>query len=553
MDRSVAEGMSASLQTCSPIPQPYDFQGLFPSSPSHLPVNDLGLTPPPGSQLMQLADSQEANVTKSPVKQRQSEHASRNESALSFQGAGHSDFADPILDSELALQVFEESFDPRKRTGDETFPGDLDSLAPPEKRRFLEPPRTQDLSPPHETPSLSSSDSSHRTDQVETVPNTSAGVERQQTPDSLFDSLDNFEDPTFAVSAAETVPSHGPGEGSLSNLGGAEQSTRPIHEVASYEDINIPSAIDTAHPVADTTPSVSSVTKRRFSLNDQDVVGNAAREMLQRIDPQPGYISPYPLHGGPLGYLPSSPVIHVKFIQAAEDRVCDGMANLTRQVKRLGYERDKYRTTCSLYTTVDEATGKTKGQLLHEENGRLRRAASKHREQAEMYRREADEWRNRFSDLAITYNNLLLEFQSQRRVTIAPPAGYSARPGSARNTAMQQAGQTRVPSYPTPNQQPGTLYPGPPGANQLAVASSTESHTAGATADPMPIDLTDDRPRPAQSRNGPQLLRSFRNKRYSWLGNGGCPNQPASNLDGRDRQDDDDDLAREMEEELART
>lgn len=506
------------------------------------------------------SNSKEADVTENPAVRSQPEQALGNEDAG----------LDPIFDSNLALQMFEASLDRRKRSGEEAFPTDFDWLAPPEKIRLVEPPQTQNGSPPDETPSLSSPNSSQRPDQSETVPNTPAGAERSQTPDSLFDSFDPFEDSTFPIPAPEIV-----GDGSLSGPWNAEQSTASGYDVASHGGIdNAPSCIDTDHPAANTSPSVSNLTKQRFSLNDQDVIANASREMLQRVDPQLEYTSPYPVYGGPLGYLPSSPGIHVKCIEVAENRISDRMGNLRRRVGRLDYERNKYKAALSLCTTVDQATGKTKVKLIDEENGSLRRALFRERKQAEEHKQEAEKWKNKFTDLAMTYNNLLLDFQAQQRAAFATPPANLALPGSSEVVHQPRHGRALI-GYPNPNQQPAATHSGPPRANRLAITSSAEARSAASGSET--IDLTDEEPRSPRPRNGPELLRSFRNKEYGWLGNGAqtqgpgrrpmhdvspnCErgsNHPSSDAGQRNevspvRQDEaDDDLAREMEEELAR-
>ncbi|RJE16729.1 hypothetical protein PHISCL_10934, partial [Aspergillus sclerotialis] len=91
------------------------------------------------------------------------------------------------------------------------------------------------------------------------------------------------------------------------------------------------------------------------------------------------------------------------------------MGNLRRRVGRLDYERNKYKAALSLCTTVDQATGKPKVKLIDEENGSLRRALFRERKQAEEYKGEEEKWKNKFTDLAMTYNNLLLDFQAQQR------------------------------------------------------------------------------------------------------------------------------------------
>lgn len=596
MHESVAEGISTSLQSCSPILQPHVFQehfafDLFSPSPSHLSVNDLGLTPPPGSQLVQPTDStedpdglrrlnraprcEEGNPIENLIVQDQLAQLPKDEDAL-VQGAENSEYGEAIFDSELALQMLEARFDPRKRTCDEAFT-EFGSLTSPEKKRAMELPHPQNLPTPNGTPSSSSRNSSCRPDQEETTANTPAGPERSQTPDSLFEMLCPPEDIRFSYPTADIVQPNVLDDNSLSNLQNAEQSTpsavnQAIANNASHSPVE---TIQLA--TATQCQNASSITKQRFFLSDQDVIANADREMLKRVDPEPDYVSPYPVYGGPLGYLPSSPGIHVKCIEVAEDRISDRIDNLKRQVKRLTYERNKYKTAWEEFTTVDRATGKPKEQLLLEENAMIRRGFSYNRARVEVHRQEVEEWKGKFYDLARTYNHLLSDFQEKRIPTVAsPPPGVSVNPhvqhthtGTLMHPpATRSRAATNQPTVTT------SKYPN----------TSVEPLQAAAKANPVTIDLTEGAdetisqvPRPSRpqepSQNGVDLRRSFQNKKYGWLRGGsqmgsgrgtstheGFPPSEAAGTFSTERNgvgdqtedDGDDDLAREMEEELAR-
>lgn len=638
MDESVAEGISTSLQTRSPTLQSYDFEGNFefdplPSSPpSFLHVNDLGLTLSPGSQLEQAtgvtqdrneicqvnenSDVEGKDVTKYSGLSDLARQFWEGEDTF-FEGTGNPEFTDILLDSELALQFFEASI-PRKRTGDEAFSAELDLQAAPEKRRVVEL-ETETITPLINTPSLASPNSSHQTDQAENTPNTPTDPERPQTPDSLFDSLDsNFEDFSYPSPAVDVAPSNTAGDTS-SNAKDTEGSFAPVQNVTDPGSVNETTSgfLDTVHRLSLETPRhqngpsspyASDVTKQRFSLNDQDVTAHKNHEMLKRVDPQVEYVSPYPVYGGPLGYLPSSPGIHVKCVGVANDRICDRMDNLRCRVQKLTYERDKYKSSLLDCTTVDPDTGKPVPQVLREQNATLRRLSSHNKTRGKMYKKEMDEWKNRFYSLATTYNNLLREFQYQQRpLTFAPTPPGSLYPTCPENMVHQLPVRSQVTNNWGPNQQTCSERPSPYPVNNVATGTprvnpsnsepAVRPSEAPSNTDSVMIDLTDETsdnapnsPRsPAISTHGAELLRSFQNKKYGWLeknnnqdqtkhqgpsGNRppshrgiasrkhrGSMDTPAINPSGQgeaagagnqDENDSDYDFAREMERELAR-
>ncbi|KAI9928580.1 hypothetical protein MW887_001794 [Aspergillus wentii] len=509
-------------------------------------------------------------------------------------------FYDPLFDSDFALRELESAFDSRKRTGDEAFPTEFDIWGPPEKRRILElPPNQSNTTPPGETPSLSSPNSSLRPDPVETAPHTPAGMERSQTPNSLFDTADPlFEDATFSIPFDmnfENVEERSGFENFDADLSNAIDAIERDPIPATYSDI------------ADELPSLSDFTKHRFDLDAHDIAASTSRDILQRVDQEPQYLSPYPRYRGPLGYLPSAPGIHVRCIEVAEDQVNYRIENFKRKVQQLTHERNKYKTAWTQWTTVDSKTGKTKEQLLREENASLRRVSSQHQRRVEEYKTEAESWKGQLHNLATLYNNLLYEIQVQQKIpTIAPaPPGYKPRPAPVNHNAQMQ--------YPAPNQQPS--IPGQAPQSQLSqLQNAPETRPRPQTAVPnqqptvpgsqpqgpptnpraeprsetVTIDLTDDdtnaapdsvRSSPAPKSGGPELLQSFRNKKYGWLGNDGqstgrqsvtgaspvsgqensqaSTNSPLHNTQSVDADSNgdpaiDNDLTRTMEDELAR-
>ncbi|KAB8072289.1 hypothetical protein BDV29DRAFT_177725 [Aspergillus leporis] len=522
-------------------------------------------------------------------------------------------FDDPLFDSEAVLRELDAAFASRKRAGDEAFP-ELGLWGPPEKRQLVQSQLDQGVPSPGETPSLSSPDSSHQPEQGGTAPHT-PGIERPQSPNSLFDSLDAlFEDPDFHVPLLhdDELPPNFELELPLaqsdqSGHGLVEQN--PADSVDTYEHVlKLP---DLPQDLTLAEPSVSEVTKQRFSLDPQDLVSNASREVLQRVPQEPEYTSPYPVYGGPLGYVPSAPGIHVKCIEVAEDRINYRLSHLKDRVYQLTCERNKYKNAWFQWTTIDPSTGKTKEQLLREENAMLRRVSTQHQNRVEQYKQEATEWKNRLHELGTIYNNLLYEIHVQRQMPAVAPIPDSYKPP---RTSQASRGPSLTPN-PAPvapissivsqamSQYHSNALDMPldrQGSQPLSsqCMSATSPSVSGTYEDPqsvgsqlalrptpVTIDLTDEAENKSVSsepsagtQRRMEMLQSLRNKRYGWLeseqtGHDFCPTSASqsprlqrdanplierSRSDSPDRTaahndsiDDDDELARAIEAELA--
>lgn len=569
MDGSVVEGNSTSLQTCPPGPQEHLASEDLPSFPSIPPLheNDLGLTPPPGSQ------QQHTNATQEPSQDEKpsignGKSSNQNQTALgSFDqnsGSSHDtaetdnlnhnyDFGhvedatgnysldvlsapdicsvgvidDGIFegfDSET-LRELEASLEPRKRTGDEAFPNELDFWNPPEKKRVLDYFQGSASTSPEDTPSLSSPDSLLRTEQADSAPHTPPASENVHTPNSLFDSLDAlFEDPNFQIPPdlheSPVPPAELPEPPELSFEASSDLWSKRFDAVDSISQMEH----RTDHEAPPNTSPVSKLTKERFGLNSSDMLSNTASETL-RVCPKPQYTSPYPTCGGPLGYFPSAPGIHVRCIEAVDRDVHHRISGLKDRVQQLTYERNKYRTAWNQWSTRDPSTGKSKEQLLREENTRLRRASSQLQNKVEEYKTEAAEWRTRLNDLSIVYNNLLYEIHVQRQMpAVAPvPRGYKPPAGGGHMPLPASVGPVQAAPLNGPNRsdrgsvnQPSvtTPAPRPPGPSPPPPA-------------PIMIDLTDegdDTPAPPPSNpRGAEMIQSLRNKQYGWLQSTGQP------------------------------
>ncbi|RMZ47397.1 hypothetical protein CA14_002331 [Aspergillus flavus] len=620
MDGSVVEGISTSLQTCPP-----DLQGLYaledlPSPPyiSHLHVNDLGLTPPPGSQPQQPVDAQvpsqeedhslpdggdQADTSNQFPGDQKAKYlaAGIGSSKLSVQDVdpvgftGSTDpvqalFDDPLFDSEAVLRELDAAFASRKRAGDEAFSG-LDLWGQPEKRRLVELQQDHCVPSPGETPSLSSPNSSHQPEQGGTAPHT-PGIERLPSPNPLFDSLDAlFEDPDFKIPLIPDDEFPPDFELELPLAQGDRISHEPSNQDLADSTRNDQHPLELPEGSISKEPSVSELTKDRFSLDSSHLASNTSREILQRIHKEPEYTSPYPQYGGPLGYLPSAPNIHVKYVEVAEDRMNYRLACLKDRVYHLTCERNKYKNALLQWTTIDPVTGKTREQQLREENAMLRRVSSQHQNRVEQYKREATEWKNKLHEVGTIYNNLLYEIHVQKQVPAVAPIPDSYKPPRT----SQARGQP-----PTPNSHPVTPAPSgdmqhvrqgsqplppqgvPPSVNgsQQPASSATDR---GST--PVTIDLTDETENKSAPSEPPtegeqrrmEMLQSLRNKRYGWLeaGQTGHDFRTSTSQSPRPQQDtsilvepshsdppdhpaaqnspidDDDELARAMEAELA--
>ncbi|GLB17013.1 hypothetical protein AtubIFM61612_006869 [Aspergillus tubingensis] len=621
----MAEGISTSFQTCPPDPHGlHDLEGL-PSPPSlPLHVNDLGLTPPPGPQLQLSTKSSQHEERKLPTrdvnatsetpadprhctqplgnthkdhndeKQVEVNNAPSEEqspadkvvesrqswadtttcspqleidfSAFDDSNNATEELYDPLFDSELVLQEIDAVLQ-RKRNGDEAFPEDCVSWDQSRKRQATEMSQYSTTESPDKTPSLLSLDSG-QPEQGGTGPHTPSDVEKQQS-DAVFDSIDLlFEDPSgdFPLDIPDgDVSFNFDIQGAGNGEGGKEDMSATFSVFDQSFDL----------------PSVSEITKERFSLDHQDIVDSTNREALQRVFAEPEYVSPYPVYGGPLGYMPSAPNIHVRCIEVSDDRTNLRLATLRNKVQQLTLERNKYKQEWALasdLTAMDPATGKTKQQTLLEQNAMLRRVCSRHQQRVEQYKQEAIEWKNKLHDLGTIYNNLLYEIQVQKQMpAVAPiPTGYKpprARQASSNATSLQPSTSQPQSMASTPNASVG---------EPITIDLTEETGDDGsAAANPTPEEQE-------ERQRRVEMLQSLRNKKYSWLGDAdgdvgnqnlrisvtpaprqgslkpaGGPHDSERSRDNHvpargpceiasdDRVEDDDELARMMEQELA--
>lgn len=560
---SVAEGISM----CPSFSQSQDLQELYapeglPSPPpfSHMRVNDLGLTPSPGSQQQQ-QQQHPADATHASSQNEERDILNDGEAivdktvrkyttqqAEDLSAGAEEPLYDPLFDSNFAFQDLESDFLSHKRAHDEAFPEDFGAERPVGKRQNQDGSNSGDALS-DETPSLTP-DSSHRPEYIETALNTPAGIERSHTPNSFLDSLGLlFPESEFPTSLDNTVL--------FDNI-----PIRPGH--ATPQDLAPESASTKYAQLSTAAQSASDVTQQRFSLDAQDIISNTNREILKRADDVPQYVSPYPEYRGPLGYLPSAPSLHVKCVEVVDERMNYRMECIRSKNHQLTSERNKYKSFYDEFSTVDQATGKTKHELLHHDNAMLRRHATRHQKRVEGYKQDIEHWKRRLNEVSTLYNNLLYEVAIQRRLpeVAPPPVKYKPRPIQMPHqpptvTNVRPQLPLSLPSgQPAPNQQPAQ-YPlsrqdaQSPSGTATAIATANLPPTQPPCSCPAPaptearssqavtIDLTEDDhntapnrplgpsppPSGANKSSGAEVLQSFRQKNYSWLkGSNQVPN-----------------------------
>ncbi|KAL4781545.1 hypothetical protein BJX76DRAFT_14016 [Aspergillus varians] len=507
MNRDVVEGNPTSLRPSTRFPDPQESLALM--DLSHLHMNDLGLTPSPGFQLggKSLQDKEHEAVDTAG----DCTSIERKGKETGYEGSEGQpsdtidccdDSYDPLFDSTVPELDF---FFSRKRTAEELpgFPPDF----PPEKRQHLESA--------DETPSLTT-ESTH------------------ESPASFFDTFDNL----FG--------------------GGFHLPLELPHEP--LPDFEEPTPQPALSP-----PRISESTRNRFFLNEQDILANITSEILQ-VGKQPEYTSPYPAPGGPLGYLPSTPAIHVKCVAVGDERKDTQILNLRAELAQLTRERDEYKNASQCAKTND--AGKTPEQLLREENAMLRRVSSRHQTRVEDYKKEAAEWKNQLHVVSTLYNNLLYEIRVEKRVPFVAsiPAGYK-RPRLSASVQEQIVGHLAL--------QNGGYAPAPLPSPQISVQSvqsvpgtrdnsqhpepTAQQYCPEKQTQAVTIDLTeenDDPPSlpPSEAEPCTTTLQSLRSKKYDWLqARKPPPESPQSHgFPSTDDGDGDGDLALLMEQELSR-
>ncbi|OJI97636.1 hypothetical protein ASPVEDRAFT_302151 [Aspergillus versicolor CBS 583.65] len=494
MNRDVVEGNSTSLRSSARFPAPQESLALMDTPSLH--VNDLGLTPSPGLQLRENSVQDEkhdcfdnehepadAAVATDGIEQRDKETGLEGFETQNNTIDLGQDLFDPLFDSTIPELG---SLFSRKRTAEES----QEFL--PEKRQQLEYP---------ETPSLTTDS-------------------ELQSPASFFDTFDNL------FGSGVDLP-----------------LVLPHNPIPDFEDDTVEPPLGTPRT---STPGVSESTKGRFFLNEQDILSTTTREIFQ-VGKQPEYTSPYPAIGGPLGYIPSSPGMHVKCVAVGKEKQDHEILSLQTKLSQITRERDQYKRSLLQYTKLDH-NGKVPEQVLREENAMIRRVSSRHQARVEKYKKEAADWRGKLHAVSTLYNALLYEIQVEKRVPTVDsiPAGYK-RPRMSASVLDQIIGHAAVP--PPRPQNPvhlqsdktlnGNIQPSAPATQQ-------NSHRA------VTIDLTEENEAPAAQPPSEEerraALKSLQSKKYNWLEAGNGKDAAENTVSSID----DDELALMMEEELSR-
>ncbi|KAL4999578.1 hypothetical protein BDV10DRAFT_164570 [Aspergillus recurvatus] len=468
MNRGMVEGNFTSLR---PDPQEQALMDF-----SHLHMNDLGLTPFPGFQLRgeALQDKEQdcfGELGLVDVGRRDVIEQIGGEACI---GAEISGVPQTGLDkiNAQAIGTVDDSNDLHDPLFDSTIP-ELDTAFsrkrsaeelqefPPEKRQRQHPES------PDQTPSLTTNST-------------------YESPASFFDTFDSL----FG--------------------GGIEPPfVLPDEPLPDFEEIS--QAPSSPHRTSEST-------KEGFALDEQDILAITTREFLH-VRKEPEYASPYPISGGPLGYLPSNPAIHVKCVAVGEDKMHNEIQSLRAQLYQTTRERDQYKKSLLHYAELD-GSGKSPEQLLREENAMLRRVSTRHRSRVDEYKKEAAAWRNKLREVSTLYNNLLYEIEVTKRlpaISLAP-AGYKPlQPGQQPEQRTEAVTIDLAPESSFP-QTSRTCMP-------AQVAKACNHPADPPTQQPVQppeaitIDLTEEDETPPTLPSEPEsaTLKSLRSKKYGWL------------------------------------
>ncbi|EZG05195.1 hypothetical protein H106_04951 [Trichophyton rubrum CBS 735.88] len=336
-----------------------------------------------------------------------------------------------------------------------------------------------------------------RSPPTQCIPDDNSRRERESSVDSLFDDVEVPGEPV-----PPPVPIHQP----LSLPG------RPCHTVFS-SILSPPESPPGAEPVflkPWVRKPVSEIIKKYNNIGSQDLLNSMCRQVFTTHRNAEKYISPYPRMGGPLGYLPSTPVAHVKCVEVADSTVNHRINQYRRIAHRMRYERDKIAWFSAQWGDIDPVTGKSKAQQMREECTLLKRSITFKNKAIEEATADAELWRNKFRNLEAAHLNLLTQYHAA--IAVASKA-------TAANLASHQ----------------GTSKP-------TTVAS-----------EPARIDLTAEKP--VTAKPAVSALNRMRMKKYNWLDNSRrCPAPqpatPAAENESEPGQDDNDERSQMLVQEL---
>ncbi|EEH07158.1 conserved hypothetical protein [Histoplasma capsulatum G186AR] len=275
-----------------------------------------------------------------------------------------------------------------------------------------------------------------------------------------------------------------------------------------------------AQDVSESIQFVENYITKNFRLRKEDILATQHREVFRHVPKPEVYISPYPKYRGPLGYFPSAPATHARCIEVAPDDVAVRLEEYRRNLQKVRSERSRYRTVWAEWKTVDPTTGKSKEQMLKEEPFRLKRALLAQERKAEEFRKQAEDWRGQYNNLAIAYNGLVqhLHMVQSAQILRHPahlPPGHPTPVPSPQPELVTVDSSINLPTDPP-----------------RAARNTPHSH-------PITIDLTDDEPTNHNTKDlssvsflaeehsskhaAEELRTAMCRKEYQWLGKNNRP------------------------------
>ncbi|PGG99678.1 hypothetical protein AJ79_08452 [Helicocarpus griseus UAMH5409] len=228
---------------------------------------------------------------------------------------------------------------------------------------------------------------------------------------------------------------------------------------------------------------------KNFHLKRDDILASQYREIFSYIPKPSRYVSPYPKRSGPLGYFPSAPAAHPRYIEVAPEDMAQRLEECRQKLLQVSSERSKYKAVWSEWKEADPVSGKNKEQKLKEEPFRLKRALLAQEKKTEDCRKEAEHWQSQFRNLAMSYNGLVQHLNTLQSAHF-----------SQHSTPVPPGNPTPVPS---PQPAPVTIDLTDDGS-----ANRTADNQASAPPNPEETSM---------SQEAEQLRNAMRRKEYHWL------------------------------------
>ncbi|KKZ63010.1 hypothetical protein EMCG_02626 [[Emmonsia] crescens] len=276
---------------------------------------------------------------------------------------------------------------------------------------------------------------------------------------------------------------------------------------------------------------------KNFRLGKEDILATQYREIFCHVPKPGGYISPYPKHHGPLGYFPSAPATHARCIEVAPDDAAERLEEYRQKLQKVSSERNRYKSVWMEWKATDPKSGKSKEQMLKEEPFRLKRALFAQEKKTEEFRKQAEDWRGQFNDLALAYNGLVqhLHMLQAAQVPQHPPLVTQPPPGHPTPVPSPQpelvTADSSINLPPNPSRAPRTISQPPPITIDLTEDEPTNDNTNNTTSGSSNAEEH------ARNHFAEELRKAMRRKEYHWLGKKSRPRRhllPAIPFLGRD-------------------